>query len=58
MFLWKKLELINVNGQVVQQIPLQQQGVQEIAVGDLEKGLYFIRLTTDVYSWQQRVIIN
>jgi len=29
MFLWKELELININGQVVQQIPLQQQGVQD-----------------------------
>ena len=36
MFLWKELELININGQVVQQIPLQQQGVQEIAIGHLQ----------------------
>lgn len=51
-------ELINLNGQVVQQIPLQQTNVQEIAIGNLPTGLYFIRLTVDAYTWQQRVIIR
>ena len=51
-------ELINLNGQVVQQIPLQLARVQEIPIRNLTKGLYFIRLTSAVYSWQQRVVIN
>ena len=53
-----RVELIGLNGQIVQQIPLQSNSLQEVTVGNLTAGFYFIRLVSEEYTWQQRIIIH
>jgi len=53
-----RAELIDLRGQIVKQIPLQQEDIQEVEIGNLTAGLYFIRLTSNEHSWQQRVVIH
>ncbi|MEM1120947.1 MAG: T9SS type A sorting domain-containing protein [Bacteroidota bacterium] len=50
--------LLNLNGQVVQQFSLKSNNLQALTINDLPAGLYLLQVISDKQSWQQRVVVK
>ncbi|MEM6320172.1 MAG: glucose/sorbosone family PQQ-dependent dehydrogenase [Bacteroidota bacterium] len=55
---WLKAELIDLSGQIIQQIPLQSANTQKVNVEHVAKGIYFLRVISEKQSWKQRVVVH